>query len=291
MPNTDTAIPQPKTRVRLRSPSLADTVWNQIAASMDYPIYVSMLFVRIPTSFGRSKRGHVLPRGCTQKCCFDERSRSASSDRATTHQTDVADLIREIRSYQSVCSRKVVRYAFIYSSQLEAPAVPTIPAARKLRRFYAPYPDPSDPAQQIFQQLGSPSDSTSQFSQMSGGINEVLRRISLLRSSMSGGSGNPSGARSAPDPNFSPGYPAGPSGSPSSSNPMDATALLRLYAESTGHTPITNFQQSIYVSASALGGMLNNAMVSAALTPGLVAGGPAKVSAARSKVCSASSRI
>jgi hypothetical protein len=126
-----------------------------------------------------------------------------------------------------------------------------------------PYPDPSDPAQQIFQQLGSPSDSTSQFSQMSGGINEVLRRISLLRSSMSGGNGNPSGA---PNPNFSPGYPAGPSGSGA---PTDASALLRLY--SSGNQPDIRqspiFSNQFMGAHPALGGMLNNALVSAALTP------------------------
>ncbi len=124
-----------------------------------------------------------------------------------------------------------------------------------------PNPD-SDPAQQIFQQLGSPLDSTSQFNQMSGGINEVLRRLSLLRNSSSF-PGSTSGGNS---PSYSPGYPTG---SPSSGSPTDASALLRLYSSANQpdirQSPL--FSNQFMDAHPRLGGMLNNALVSAALTP------------------------
>jgi hypothetical protein len=130
-----------------------------------------------------------------------------------------------------------------------------------------PYPD-SDPAQQLFQQLGSPLDSTSQYTQTLGGLQEVLRRINVLRSSsfpgsMSGGSSYPTGS-----PNYTPGYPAGPSGSPSSSSPTDASALLRLYGVSQPDIRQSPFLSNNFMEAHpALGGALNNALAAAALTP------------------------
>jgi hypothetical protein len=97
---------------------------------------------------------------------------------------------------------------------------------------------------------------------MSGGINEVLRRLSLLRSSGSF-PGSVSGGNGA---SYSPGYPAGPSGS--SGSPADASALLRLYG---GNQPDIRqsplFSNQFMDAHPRLGGMLNNAMLSAALTP------------------------
>jgi len=53
MPNTGPAIPAAENQsVETPNPlSLVDTVWNQIAASMDYPIYVLNAVVRSSYKF------------------------------------------------------------------------------------------------------------------------------------------------------------------------------------------------------------------------------------------------
>src|SRR6266849_3886533 len=146
-----------------------------------------------------------------------------------------------------------------------------------------PYPDLSDPSQ-MYQFAGrlaqytnwqnpAPSEYTDpmQLNQLASQVADHVWR-SPGQNPGSGTTGYPGSATGYPSGNYRSNVPASiaPSGSVTGApgSPMDASALLRLYGGSQPdirRSPI--FSNQFMDAHPALGGALNNAMLSAALTP------------------------